>query len=321
VKPVAASAGAAVTTRLRTSKTEDEVLDEVAALLGSLRRADLAAIARPVAGGDRKADVNARKTAITARSSSRWAGTIIRGSADQYKLARRALSAHIASLAAAVTVIEARLAAPTADTLTAAQRKARRRSGQGQGVPPHRRRHPDLGVQEPAVRDDHPARHLPVRGQPRLHIRMGRPALAGPLQRHPARGSRHRDRATRPGTPGPATGRRDTRPASGRDSESCQPGPAGNPCGARQPTPGREAGTRIPPAPPGPNAATAPGNRYPGTADQKRPTQNVTVVFCDAQAHDNGWMHPFDIAGRVRVLGVDLQGPGNVSSVPDSVMT
>jgi hypothetical protein len=60
VKPGAASAGAAVTTRLRTSKTEDEVLDEVAALLGSLRRADLAAVARPVADGDRKADVNAQ---------------------------------------------------------------------------------------------------------------------------------------------------------------------------------------------------------------------------------------------------------------------
>lgn len=29
----------------------------------------------------------------------------------------------------------------------------------------------------------------------------------------------------------------------------------------------------------------------------------VRVVFCDAEAHDNGWMHPFDIAGRVRVRG------------------
>jgi predicted metal-dependent peptidase len=29
----------------------------------------------------------------------------------------------------------------------------------------------------------------------------------------------------------------------------------------------------------------------------------VRVVFCDAQPHDNGWMHPFDIAGRVRVRG------------------
>lgn len=29
----------------------------------------------------------------------------------------------------------------------------------------------------------------------------------------------------------------------------------------------------------------------------------MRVVFCDAEAHDNGWMHPFDIAGRVRVRG------------------
>jgi predicted metal-dependent peptidase len=29
----------------------------------------------------------------------------------------------------------------------------------------------------------------------------------------------------------------------------------------------------------------------------------VRVVFCDAEAHDNGWMQPLDIAGRVRVRG------------------
>ncbi len=29
----------------------------------------------------------------------------------------------------------------------------------------------------------------------------------------------------------------------------------------------------------------------------------VRVVFCDAEAHDNGWMEPHDIAGRVRVRG------------------
>ena len=34
-----------------------------------------------------------------------------------------------------------------------------------------------------------------------------------------------------------------------------------------------------------------------------RDVQTVRVVFCDAEAHDNGWMHPFDIAGRVRVRG------------------
>jgi predicted metal-dependent peptidase len=34
-----------------------------------------------------------------------------------------------------------------------------------------------------------------------------------------------------------------------------------------------------------------------------RDVRAVRVVFCDAEAHDNGWMHPFDIAGRVRVRG------------------
>jgi predicted metal-dependent peptidase len=34
-----------------------------------------------------------------------------------------------------------------------------------------------------------------------------------------------------------------------------------------------------------------------------RDVHAVRVVFCDAQAHDNGWMHPFDIAGRVRIRG------------------
>jgi predicted metal-dependent peptidase len=29
----------------------------------------------------------------------------------------------------------------------------------------------------------------------------------------------------------------------------------------------------------------------------------VRVIFCDAEAHDNGWMHPLDIAGRVRIRG------------------
>jgi predicted metal-dependent peptidase len=34
-----------------------------------------------------------------------------------------------------------------------------------------------------------------------------------------------------------------------------------------------------------------------------RDVRAVRVVFCDAGPHDNGWMHPFDIAGRVRVRG------------------
>jgi predicted metal-dependent peptidase len=34
-----------------------------------------------------------------------------------------------------------------------------------------------------------------------------------------------------------------------------------------------------------------------------REVRSARVVFCDAEAHDNGWMPPLDIAGRVRVRG------------------
>jgi predicted metal-dependent peptidase len=34
-----------------------------------------------------------------------------------------------------------------------------------------------------------------------------------------------------------------------------------------------------------------------------RDVGSVRVVFCDAAPHDNGWMHPLDIASQVRVIG------------------
>jgi hypothetical protein len=45
VKPVAYPTGVAITARLRTSTDDEFVLDQVAAHLGGLRRADLAATA------------------------------------------------------------------------------------------------------------------------------------------------------------------------------------------------------------------------------------------------------------------------------------
>jgi hypothetical protein len=47
VKPVAGPAGVAITTRLRTSPEDEDVLDLVAEHLGRLRRADLASVTRP----------------------------------------------------------------------------------------------------------------------------------------------------------------------------------------------------------------------------------------------------------------------------------
>jgi len=95
VKPVVAPAGVAITTRLRTTAADDQVLDLVAGHLGRLRRADLAAVSRqaPLDAGARhqarKDWLNNRKAALTAQSSSRWASAIIRGNDEQCRLARR----------------------------------------------------------------------------------------------------------------------------------------------------------------------------------------------------------------------------------------
>jgi hypothetical protein len=74
----------------------------------------------------RRDRLNARKKALTAQSSARWANAIIIGNDDQHRLARDAQYRHIVGLRAAIATIGKRLAAPTADTLTVAQRKARR---------------------------------------------------------------------------------------------------------------------------------------------------------------------------------------------------
>ena len=138
VKPVAVPSGVATGTRLRTTAGEDRVLDLVAEHLGRLRRADLAMISRPVpldpgldADGRRevrRGRLNARKKALTALSSSRWASAIIASNDDQYRLAKECQYRHINGLRAAIATIEARLAAPTADTLTVSERKALRQS-------------------------------------------------------------------------------------------------------------------------------------------------------------------------------------------------
>jgi len=80
--------------------------------LGSLAGRDLAARCaegRLDAKG-RAASRAARKRALTAASSSRWAGAITRASEDAYQLASRNLAAERATLRARVRKIEARLA-------------------------------------------------------------------------------------------------------------------------------------------------------------------------------------------------------------------
>jgi IS605 OrfB family transposase len=138
VKPVAAPSGVAITTRLRTTPEDEMVLDAVADHLGQLRRADLAAVCRaePLPAGAhtdarrqaRRERLNHRKKTLTAQSSARWANAIIAANDAQYRLARDAQHRHITGLRAAIATIEKRLAAPTGDTLSARERRARRKA-------------------------------------------------------------------------------------------------------------------------------------------------------------------------------------------------
>ena len=108
----AAPAGARVRTRLRVTAADEAVLRAAGRHLGSLAGRDLAARVRE---GRLDAQGNAvsrreRKRALTAQSSSRWAGAITRTSEDQWGLAERNLRAERSSLQARVRRIQDRLA-------------------------------------------------------------------------------------------------------------------------------------------------------------------------------------------------------------------
>ena len=110
----AAPAGARVRTRLRVWPADEAVLRAAGSHLGSLAGRDLAA--RCAAGRldakGRAVSRAARKRALTAQSSSRWAGAITRTSEDQWSLAERNLRADRTSLRARAGRIQARLAVP-----------------------------------------------------------------------------------------------------------------------------------------------------------------------------------------------------------------
>jgi hypothetical protein len=110
--PVAAGgpAGVRIRTRIHPTAAEAQTLAAVGELLGSVYRGELAG--RVGLGRlDRKAHASwraQRKQALTAVSSSRWAGAITRAVEDQYQLGMRGLVAQVADLRAAVGVLEAR---------------------------------------------------------------------------------------------------------------------------------------------------------------------------------------------------------------------
>jgi hypothetical protein len=107
-------AGARVRTRLRVSPRDEAVLRAAGTHLGSLAGRDLAA--RCAEGRlDTKGRARSRawrKKALTAESSSRWAGAITRTSEDQVRLAGQNLRAERTTLQARIRRIEARLPVP-----------------------------------------------------------------------------------------------------------------------------------------------------------------------------------------------------------------
>ena len=105
-----APAGVRIRTRIQPTAAEAETLAAVGELLGSVYRRELAGRVR-LGRLDRKAHARwraQRKQALTAVSSSRWAGAITRAVEDQYQLGMRGLVAQVADLRAAVQVLEAR---------------------------------------------------------------------------------------------------------------------------------------------------------------------------------------------------------------------
>jgi hypothetical protein len=109
---VAAPSGARIRDRLCLDVADEKVLRLVGEHLGRRQRADLTARVRlgnvPVRENLRAQ----RKRALTAHSSSRWAGAITRATDDQYQLSLRGLTDEKRMLTRAISTIGQRLAVP-----------------------------------------------------------------------------------------------------------------------------------------------------------------------------------------------------------------
>jgi hypothetical protein len=138
--PVVAAgpAGVRIRTRIEVTDAEAAALGAVGTFLGSVYRDELAGrIGCGVLDRDGRAVWRAeRKQAISAVSSSRWAGAITRAVEDQYQLGMRCLAGHLADLRAAVEALAARCALrpgerepEPADDEHGSRRGARRRRG------------------------------------------------------------------------------------------------------------------------------------------------------------------------------------------------
>ncbi|MCX5557900.1 hypothetical protein [Streptomyces sp. NBC_00038] len=165
---VAPPSGCRIRTRLHVSPTDAGVLRAVGEHLGALAGADLAARVRmgnvPTAQ-TRRAE---RKKALTAQSSSRWAGAITRTSEDQYQLGRRALNARIGSLRRAIGAIEARLAVPPGTSVRRGRRTVRGYADHGERRAKQQRLQILKGDLRQAVRERDSGRVRVARGGRRL---------------------------------------------------------------------------------------------------------------------------------------------------------
>jgi IS605 OrfB family transposase len=133
----AAPAGVRIRTRIRPTADEAEALTSIGTVLGELYRSELAQRIR-LGRLDRQTHTAwraRRKQALTAVSSSRWAGAITRAVEDQYQLGLRGLAAHVADLRGAAEVLKSRCAlrpgelAPVSDDESGGRGRSRRRRG------------------------------------------------------------------------------------------------------------------------------------------------------------------------------------------------
>ncbi len=106
---VAAPTGARIRTRLRVEEPDAQVLWLVGAHLGRLASLDLAVRCQLGADDDQRTE---RQRALTAASSSRWAGSITRTTNDQWQRGSQNLRDAQIGLRQAITVIRARLGVP-----------------------------------------------------------------------------------------------------------------------------------------------------------------------------------------------------------------
>src|SRR5450755_4682208 len=106
--------GVAIRTRLHLRPGEVDVLRAVGGHLGRLAAGDLAQRWRDGLAHD-KGTWAERKRALTAGSSSRWAGSITKANHDQWALAHRGQAAHIDSLDAGIATIRHRLWVPVGE--------------------------------------------------------------------------------------------------------------------------------------------------------------------------------------------------------------